>query len=215
MTEPVPEHLVPSRGRVCERDLWSRPESWDDFPPLELVRATDGSPASNPTQARLVWDPAALHLQVRCRDRDIWSTHLLRDAPLWEEEVVEWFVAPGAEVPSAYAELEWNPLGTLFDAWVDNPDGDRRTMRVDRAWSAAGLRWTVRVDRAAALWTVQVRLPWAAVGLKGPGILRTNVYRIERPVSGAAEFQAWSPTLASPADFHRPARFGKAIPSGT
>ena len=30
---------------------------------------------------------------------------------------------------------------------VDNPDGERGTMRVDRAWSASGLRWAVRVDR--------------------------------------------------------------------
>ena len=215
MTSSVPERRVPPRGGVSERDLWNGRESWDSFEPLDLVNATDGSAAVYPTEARLVWDPEALHLQVRCRDREIWATHLLRDAPLWEEEVVEWFVAAGAHDPTAYAELEWNPLGTLFDAWVENPDGDRRTMRVDPGWSATGLRWAVRVDRAAGLWTVQARLPWAALALDGPAAVRTNVYRIERPTAHPPEFQAWSPTMTVPADFHRPSRFGRMIPSAT
>lgn len=213
MSRPVPERRLPPRGNLSERDLWARPAAWERFVPFALVDATDGSTPRHATEARLVWDPEALHLHVRCVDREIWATHVVRDAPLWEEEVVEWFVAPGEGDPRAYAELEWNPLGTLFDAWVENPEGDRRTMRVDRSWSAKGLRWAVRVDRAAAVWTVQARLPWAALGLSAPAPVRTNVYRIERPAGAPPEFQAWSPTFAAPADFHVPARFGKTVPS--
>ena len=213
MTPTVPELRLPARGAVPARELWSRSAAWERFPPVHLVDATTGAPARFPTEARVAWDPEALYLRVRCSDEEIWATHLRRDAPLWEEEVVEWFVAT-AEDPSSYAELEWNPHGALFDAWVENPDGDRRTMKVDRAWSAAGLRWAVGIDRSAASWSVLVRLPWSALGRDGPSPLRANLYRVERPREGRAEFQAWSPTLAVPADFHRPERFGLWLPEG-
>lgn len=214
MNPAVPERRIPRREPVAERELWSRATSWEVFEPFPLVNAIDGSPARHGTQARVAWDAAAVHLCVRCRDEDIWATHLLRDAPLWEEEVVEWFVAPGDGVPASYAELQWNPHGALFDAWVANPHGLRRTMSVDREWSALGLRWAVRVDREAGSWTVQARLPWSALGLAGPSTLRTNLYRIERPRRAEPEFQAWSPTWASPADFHRPECFGVWVPAG-
>ena len=215
MSATVLELRIPPRGAVPERELWSRPSAWCAFDSVPLVNATDGTSARHATEARVAWDAESIHLHVRCRDEDIWATHLVHDAPLWEEEVVEWFVAPGGSVPSAYAELEWNPHGALFDAWVDNPEGDRRTMTVDRAWSARGLRWAVQVDRAASLWTVQARLPWSALGLDGPSVLRANLHRIERPRGGEAEFQAWSPTGASPPDFHRPERFGLWVPAGS
>lgn len=212
MSESIPSWPVPGRGEVPERELWSRPVVWETFEPFVLVDAMSGASAIHRTEVRLAWDTLAIHLHVRCHDPEIWASHIVRDAPLWEEEVVEWFLAAGEEDPRAYAELEWNPLGTLFDAWVDNPDGERGTMRVDRAWSANGLRWAVRVDREEARWTVQARLPWTALGLDGPAMLRTNIYRIERRSGRAPEFQAWSPTFAVPADFHRPERFGMMIP---
>jgi hypothetical protein len=41
-----------------------------------------------------------------------------------------------------------------------------------------------------------------------PARWRLNIFRIDRPPGGEAEFSAWSPTFVLPADFHRPARFG-------
>lgn len=184
---------------------------------LELVRAEDGSPPRWPTGVEL--EHGADHLRVRfdCRDDDPWASLAARDAPLWTEEVVEVFLAPGAADPTSYFELEVNPRGAVFDARVESPDLDRRTMRVDPAWDCAGL-----VARAAMLpghgWRAELELPWRALadgGAPPPAVWRVNFYRIERPRPGGDasaatdEHSAWSPTLRSPADFHRPARFGR------
>ena len=40
--------------------------------------------------------------------------------------------------PSVYYEFEVNPLGALFDARVESPDGRRDTMRVDVSWNCPG-----------------------------------------------------------------------------
>ena len=63
---------------------------------------------------RLAWDERALHVRFDCADRDAWGTYRERDDPLYEEEVVEVFLAPGEADPRRYVELEVSPAGVLF-----------------------------------------------------------------------------------------------------
>jgi hypothetical protein len=174
-----------------------------------FVRVEDGAPPRWPTTATLAWEDDCLVVTWRCVDDDPWGTLDERDAPLWTEEVVELFLAPGETTPTRYFELEVSPRGALFDAVVDSPHGDRRDLRVEPGWDAPGLVRTVA--RCARGWTAELRLPWRAVcGSPEPPLhWRLDLFRIERPRSGPVEHSAWSPTLVSPADFHRPARFGK------
>jgi hypothetical protein len=165
------------------------------------------------TAVRLAWDEAALHVRFECADRDAWGTFTRRDDPIYREEAVEVFLAPGAADPARYFEFEVSPRGTLFDAIVRNPDSDRATMRVDPAWDCPGLLWEVGTGAASEDWWATLAIPWGALTSESPRaeIWRANFYRIERPrdpATGAAEFSAWSPTLTAPADFHKPARFG-------
>src|SRR5882757_7324613 len=83
--------------------------AWSRVTPLALRRAQDGGLPLQATTVRVAHDDGALRLRFDCDDRDIWATHLRRDAPLWEEEVVELFLAPGEDDPSAYVEIEVNP----------------------------------------------------------------------------------------------------------
>src|SRR5512143_2642927 len=122
--------------------------TWATGPALGLRRAQDGGAVAQRTGVRVLHDGVALFVRFDCDDRDIWATHTARDAPLWEEEVVEVFLAPGADVPSSYFELEVNPIGAIFDARVTNRDGRRDTMRVDPAWDPQGL--LARVTRPSA-----------------------------------------------------------------
>ena len=188
-----------------------RMTSWSRVPPIPLLRSEDGGQPDQATAVRIARDDNALLLRFTCDDSDIWATHTRRDAPLWEEEVVEVFLAPGAAHPKEYVEIEVNPLGAIFDARVSNPDGRRETMRVDASWNAAGL--VAEVDRSVpGRWSVSMVLPWVDL-CEGPPptIWRGNFFRIERPRQGAHEFSSWSPTRANPPDFHRPAAFGKLI----
>jgi hypothetical protein len=153
-------------------------------------------------------------VRFECDDRDIWATHSRRDAPLWEEEVVELFVAPGEGDPTEYVEIEVNPLGAIFDARVTNPEGRRDSMRVDAAWNAAGLVAVV-ARPSPGTWTAELEIPWIDLcGGALPRVWRANFFRIERPRDGDHEFSCWSPTLADPPDFHKPAFFGRLVLGG-
>jgi len=174
-----------------------------------LRDATDGRSPRLATAVELLDDGEALHVRFRAVDPAAWATHREHDADLWSEEVFELFVAPGRPVPTRYFEIEMNPLGTLFDASVESPHGDRRAMRVDRSWSCDGLLAESRVDREGELWSGSLVVPWRSIGPSQEADWRLNLYRIDRPPDESPEFSAWSPTLVSPADFHRPARFGR------
>lgn len=185
--------------------------SWARVPAVALRRAQDGAAPLQATAVRIAHDDVALLLRFDCSDRDIWATHTRRDAPLWEEEVVELFVAPGEGDPSEYVEIEVNPLGAIFDARVTSPQGRRDSMRVDSAWNAGGL--VVGVTRPSpGAWRAEIAIPWSDLCAgTPPRVWRANFFRIERPRDGDPEFSCWSPTLIDPPDFHKPASFGRLV----
>lgn len=192
----------------------------DTFPPCEPL--PDGGSASLSrfvlahgkglprwsTRVRLAWSALGFHVSFECEDRDIWGTYRGRDEPLWTEEVVEIFLAPGPSSPHRYFEFQFNPFGALFDARVSNPRGDRRDMEVHPGWNSDNLRISNRVENGR--WTVDAVLPWRDMipGTAIPRIWRANFFRIERPLSEPSEYSAWSAPLTDPPDFHRPSRFG-------
>ncbi len=177
-----------------------------------LSRSEDGGEPALATRVELFDDGDHLIVRFDCDDPEPRATHRERDAPLWEEEVVELFIAPGEATPTSYFEFEVNPLGALFDARVDSPFGDRRGMVVDRSWDCPSLDWSASRRDDATGWGARLALPWRSLSAFAPEvrpeIWRINLFRIDRPAVGRAEFSAWSPTFVSPADFHRPERFG-------
>jgi Carbohydrate-binding family 9 len=199
---PLPRHLVPRRHASS---------SWRDLPALPPLLLADGSgPAAQQTSVRACWDEAALHIRFDCEDRDAWGTYQRRDEPVYEEEAVEVFLAPGEEDPTRYLEFEVSPLGVLFDARIHNPTSLRADLVADVAWDCPGIRWEVGRGTQRQDWWAVLVLPWAGIYPGGnlPLVWRANFYRIERPRDGSPEFSCWSPTLTRPADFHKPARFG-------
>jgi hypothetical protein len=148
-------------------------------------------------------------VRFACSDDDAWSTFTERDDPLWQQEAVELFLAAGAGDPVDYFEFEVSPAGVLFDARVTNPRGDRLGMSVDPEWDCRGIAWRAGPTGERANWQAELTIPWSGLDLAAPPeTMRANFYRIERPRGAEPEFSCWSPTFTSPADFHRPARFG-------
>jgi hypothetical protein len=208
-----PEAVVPHVDRFDASGALDD-ASWSLVPAVALRRAQDGGDPLQATQVRFAYDRDALLVRFDCDDRDIWATHARRDAPLWEEEVVELFVAPGEDDPTRYVEIEVNPLGAIFDAVVTNPDGRRDSMRVDATWDAPGL--VAAVSRPSqAKWSAVIEIPWKGL-CEGapPSVWRANFFRVERPRDGEHEFSCWSPTLIDPPDFHKPAAFGRLVLEG-
>ena len=201
MAASVPELRVPALGPT---------DRLVSLPPLKLRDARTGEAPRLSTTVRVGRRGDALCIRFDGRDRGIVATHREHDAPLWEEDVFEVFLAPGEEAPRRYFELEVNPLGAVFDARVDSPELRRASMRVDTAWDCPGLR--TRVSGHPGRWSADLRIPFVALcDGDPPPRWRANFYRIDRGASEGAEpdeFSAWSPTLIDPPDFHVPERFG-------
>jgi Carbohydrate-binding family 9 len=176
---------------------------------VELVRVTDGSAPRLPTSVAAMWDDEALAVVFSGRDDLVRATLYGHDEPLWQEDVVELFLAP--ERLTEYFELEVNPLGTTFDARIESPDGVRTTMRTDLAWTCEGLIAAIR--RTPEEFATLVRVPFASLGRKTPRdgeTWRANFYRVDRHPDGD-EYTAWCPTRKTPPDFHVPAAFGTLV----
>lgn len=186
----------------------------ENHAPFRFLRATDGSEPLLATSCRAWYDAKALHVSFAALDDHRVATYRNHDDPLWEEDVVEVFLAP--ESLTHYFELEVNPAGATFDASVDSPDGIRATMTVDRSWDCAGLRVfqeDVRDASEVYEWRTLLVIPFASLGRATPAPgerWRANFYRIDRHARGD-EFSAWQPTLKAPPDFHVPGAFGTIV----
>jgi len=178
----------------------------------------DGSgPEREKTVVRLWYDETALYLGWTCMDSDIQATFTARDSKFWEEEVVEFFVT--SATLNRYFELQWNPLGGVFDAIIDNKldqQGVSTNFTGEWGFTAKVMKSAVRVKGTTGnsndrdeMWQVEVVLPFADLGELTPkpkALWRANFYRFNRAKDHPAELLSWSPTLLP--GFHQPARFG-------
>lgn len=216
---PAPKSAsVPLIEAVIEIDGVLDEQPWQKAARLTpFVRHDTMRPARVSTEVRVWYDEAALYLGWICEDADIQATFTQRDSRFWEEEVVEFFVTPGAL--DRYFELQWNPLGGTFDAIISNDlDADGRSERFEGDWSYTAVNMTFAVQVAGSVqnssdrderWTVEVRLPFADLKVRAPqrgDLWRANFYRFSRDRDRETEQLSWSPTIWP--GFHQPARFG-------
>ena len=189
--------------------------AWSRAQPVDLVETLTGRPPRYRTEARLLWDEGALYVGFACEDDEVWArSGRGDDDPIYEDEVVEIFLDPSG-AGRGYAEVEVSPDNVRFDARFASW---RKDLESARRWSS-GARTAVRVDGAvthggeapapARGWTVEIALPWAALGLqpKGGERWRTNLYRLEsHNRRQVVEGSGFSPPLRG--DFHALDRFG-------
>ncbi len=208
MNQTLPKIQVARASKALALD---DANAWQAFAAITPLALADGSgPAVQQTRVRVCFDDRALYVRFDCDDRDIWGTYTQRDEPIYDEEAVEVFIAPGAAAPIQYFEFQVSPNGILFDATIYNPASTRADLKMDASWQCPGLRWMARRDDAHNVWWGAFAIPWSSVTAdsRTPSVCRANFYRIERPRDAATEYSCWSPTLTDPADFHKPARFG-------
>ncbi len=191
-------------------------EAWKVAPPITLVISQTGAPATKKTIARMCWDDTNLYVSFDCEDADIFSTYMKRDDPVYNEEVVEVFASPNCDLKHYY-ELNVSPRNVVFDSTVYDPVAGHPSGQTSHAWDCEGMRTAVCVDGTLDCrtdtdkgWTAEFAIPFAGLETSTPKIgqrWRLNLYRIDL-LPEPAEFQAWSPTLVTPAAFHIPERFG-------
>jgi cellulose/xylan binding protein with CBM9 domain len=177
------------------------------LPPIHLRDSTGGGPPRLATSVRVGSRNGCLLVRFDGRDAGVVATYTRRDEPLWKEDVFEVFLSP-SEDPKVYYEFEVNPLGALFDARVESPEGRRTTMTVDVSWNCPGFGARVRVQPGR--WSALLTIPLSLMDPAGKARRwHANFYRIDR--GPADEYSAWQPTMADPPDFHIPARFGQLL----
>ncbi len=185
-----------------ECGLFAGKPDWERIPAVFLKEAVHGGEPSQQTSLKLAWTEQELFVLFSCRDTNAWATMTKRDAPLYEEEIVEVFLDPVGDLES-YFEIEVNPRNAVCDLVLRrNQNGYRKSF----AWNCEGLRTSV--DLQPEFWEVEIAIPFGSLGPDLPGTQqwRANFYRIDRPENSARELSAWSPT-GRPL-FHIPRRFG-------
>lgn len=206
---PMSDVFVVRRAEFAIENPWALP------PQADLARlrlATTGAPPRLVTTFVAYYDNDFLTVVFSGADDHVVASHFEHDAPLYEEDVLEIFVAPRR--PSEYFEVEVSPRGTTFDARIESPEGVRSTMKAELEWDCSSLFAAVssrkESDGTTSFDTV-VRIPFACLGVPMPRSgesWKANFFRIDRHPELGDEYSAWQPTMKSPADFHVTAVFG-------
>jgi hypothetical protein len=206
----TPATLVVPRAPFDMEEPWTAPAVCSS---VSFVSAMDAAAPRLETSLHAWFDEQCLSLLFRSVDDHRLATHLEHDAPLYEEDVLEAFLAP--RELTDYFEFEVNPLGTLFDARITSPDGMRATMHVDRDWRCDGLIAAIRSVASAtdgrSIVDTFLRIPFHSLGQPTPRDgeqWRGNFFRVDRHPEEGDAYDAWQPTMRKPADFHVPAAFG-------
>lgn len=206
--------------------------NWNEIPYGKLVEVVTGGKPRLETRFRACWTAEALHVRFECEDDHVVATMDQRDAPIYEEDVVEVFLDT-AGTGKVYYEFELSPRGVEFDALIRNSLNGR--IEVDVAWDAKGLRTSVSSGTDG--WrNYELCIPFADLyGGQGgdeqeraadggdqpehnrqpdasplPGTEWSwNLYRIDDDTEGNRHYWAWSPT--GKVNFHVPQRFGTIV----
>lgn len=217
--EGLPSYSCPKVSVPPKIDGSLDDDAWAKANPIILVRSETGKHAVKKTMAKMVWDDTCLYICFDCEDEDIWGTLTNRDDPIYTEEVVEAFIAPNGDLTS-YFEFNVSPRNTVFDARIIPAKAKIGIDYGPSRWDCAGLRTAVVVDGTLDIrtdidrkWSAEFAIPFASLGVDTPkpgDKWRINLYRIDTSPE-PLEYQAWSPTLVDPANFHVPQRFGILI----
>lgn len=153
------------------------------------------------TAVRALWSDAYLYLAYECPFTELSTFNPAQKTErigLWENDVVEAFIAPDSKDVSRYTEYEWAPNGEQLDLRIE-PSAK------DFEWSS-GMESAVSIDEQARIWRVEVRIPLKSITATPPQAgsrWRINLYRHDKANQAGLAF---SPTLRG--TFHAPERFG-------
>lgn len=179
--EAAPAYLGRPRpvidGRLDD-PAWQKATDLGEFQPM-----FERGPLVAGTRARVGYDGRALYIALQCREPEmdkLQATGEGRDGNVYAGDVVEIFVAPKGP-DAAYYHISINPDNVRWDA---RQVGD---CTVDTKWNP---EYESAAARGEGEWTVELAIPWRALGLK-PQAGATITANLARERHGG-ELSAWS-----------------------
>jgi hypothetical protein len=204
VTEDVPLNSNLSRG------------GWETAVFEPLADCVTGNVPLLDTRVKAFYSETHLYVGFQVTDEQIVAHYEERDKPLYEEDVVELFLAPGSRL-NYYYEFNISPKATVFDAIILNNDGragvGRGELKTWLDWNCDGLT-VLASDEQNGNWTISAAIPFAELhfaGNKTPSSgdrWRANFCRIEYGAD-ETEYSAWNPPEIL--DFHTTEKFGELI----
>ena len=223
-------------GKDDERD-WSKAPWTQAFTDIE----TGGQ--INPEQeakCKMLWDNDFLYLFVKFREHDLWASIKNHDAPVFQDNAFEMFIAPGEETYN-YFEFQVNAYGTVWDLFMPRPY--RNGGAGLSTWDIKGLQKAVYLDGTLnnpadtdRSWSIELAVPFSSVRMNGgrnPStgtIWRMNFSRVQWELDTlngayfrrkdktmgkllAEHYSVWSPQGI--VNLHYPERWGYVLFSDT
>ena len=192
VTEPVASAAINRLDTAPEIDGDLSEAAWKGEPTIaELPLLRGGKPASEKTAVWVAYDRAGLYVAMRCQDAQM---HKLkaeltdRGDPLYREDDVEVFLLLPGQVKTY--QFAVNALGTISDNFGNKAP------------------WTAKAKRFEDAWTVEVFIPYGAVGAGGPPEPGHSwAAQFGRQQKAKGETSAWVPGPG----FNRPDEFGEIV----
>jgi hypothetical protein len=169
-------------GRLDE-PAWSQADAATDF---RMEEPTEGAPASERTEVRVLFDDKNLYVGVHAFDSEparINSRELVRDASFSNDDKVEILLDTYHDRRNAF-RFAVNPLGVQQDALITDEGRD-----VNLSWDA---RWlsTGHIDQTG--WSVEIAIPLSTLRFKeGENSWGFNVARIIRRKNEENLWTSW------------------------
>lgn len=185
--------------------------------PLKDVRF--GENTNQKTKISLRYNTNGIEVKFKCYDDPYVALNYMNEdnQPLFNQEVFEFFVAPGKNDPNQYLEFEINPNNAIWIGQITNPnlEGNQiSAIMLDPKNSGI----SHKVKRKSKSWKGSFFIPFSIIGEKSNNY-RFNFYRIvavQEPKNqdwscniNNCSFQGLFPTMSgeNPA-FHKPKKFG-------
>jgi hypothetical protein len=119
------------------------------------------------TRARICWDDDFLYVGAEIEDPHVWAKLTEKNSFIFNDPDFEVFVDPDGDHHDYY-EFEINPLGTIWELWLEKPYRDGGP--VHRGHNLDGVRYAVVVDGTLndpsdtdRGWGVEIAFPWTAL----------------------------------------------------
>jgi hypothetical protein len=183
---------APQIDGALDDEAWRGAAMVDSFTQQE---PSDGAPASERTEVRLLYDAKHLYISVHAFDKDaggIIATEMRRDSPrLLDEDNFQIILDTFRDSRSGYMFVT-NPLGAKLEQQVfEEGGGSARgaASNINRDWNGV---WDVAAQRTTDGWTAEIAIP--TVTIRSPDVdVQTWGINLMRNIRRKNEQVYWAP----------------------